>query len=296
MRILILGGSGMIGHRIWATLSQSHEVFGTLRRVELGPLQDLVNPKNAILNVDVLEDGAVEKVLSDIRPEVVINCIGLVKHLAASRDYVLTIKLNSLFPHKLAKACQSRNIRMIHFSTDCVFDGQKGMYREDDDTTATDMYGKSKALGEVSYLDNVLTIRTSTIGREVFPHGGLVEWFLSESGKTIKGYKNAIFSGFPTHTLAKILNEKVLNQPRLSGLLHIASEPIDKFTLLNLVKKEMNVNIEITKDEHFKLDRTLNGNKFLELTQFKAEPWKTMIQDINVDSEFYKKLSRSKHV
>ena len=184
---------------------------------------------------------------------------------------------------------------MIQFSSDCIFDGVKGNYIESDFSNATDLYGKSKALGEVDYLANVVTMRTSSIGREVFPHGGLVEWFLGNRGKTITGYKKAIYSGFPTKRLAEVISGFILPNPDLSGILHVAAPAIDKWTLLQMIKEHFNLKIEIAANEEFNIERSLNSSKFSALTGFSSPSWEEMMKDLEVDFDIYESI-RNKNV
>lgn len=294
MRILVLGATGMIGHRMWASLSKFHDVHATIRKSELGALEQLegIDKDCVFYNVDVLDDAALLDVFQKVKPEMVLNCVGVVKQLAASKNHIVSIELNALFPHKLAKLCTEFGSRMIQFSTDCVFSGKKGMYTEQDEPDATDLYGRSKILGEVDYLDNVLTIRTSSIGREVFPHGGLVEWFLSQEGKEIKGFSKAIYSGFPTHALAMVINDFILPNPELKGIMHVSAEAINKFELLQLVNEELGRDITINEDSNFEMERSLDSSLFQEKVGFKPAPWKELVKDLNVDNEFYNNLKR----
>lgn len=297
MRILILGASGMIGHRMWATLSHNYEAIGVIRRTELGELSLIpgISSKNSILGIEALDLSRLLKVVQDTKPDVVLNCIGIVKQLKDSSDHIKSLTINSLFPHQLAKICADNNARMIQFSSDCVFDGLKGNYIENDISNALDLYGKSKALGEVDYLKNVLTMRTSSIGREVFPHGGLVEWILSNKGKSTTGYKKAIYSGFPTKRLANIISEYILPRPELSGVQHIAGLPIDKFSLLKIINNHFNLKIEIAANEDFVLDRSLNFKLFSRETGFHPPTWDEMMKDLEIDFDIYEKI-RNKHV
>ncbi len=282
----------MIGHRMWATLSQSHDVFGAVRRPELERLQSIpgITQEKALLGVDAYSMPTIEKAIDQVRPQVILNCIGVVKQLKDSSNYIKSITLNALFPHQLAQTCAARDIRMIQFSSDCVFDGIKGHYQEADQPNATDVYGRSKALGEVANLKNVLTLRTSSIGREVFPHGGLLEWFLSNQGKSITGYSKAIYSGFPTHRLAKIISEWLLPRPELHGILHVASQPIDKLSLLRLIKDHFKLNIEIGENNQVLVERGLDCQHFSKLTGFQAPHWKDLMKDLEIDFDTYSRL------
>lgn len=287
----------MIGHRMWATLAAQHEAIGVLRRDELGPLALIpgIDPKNALLGVEIQNISKLSKVMADTKPDVVLNCVGIVKQLKDSSNHTKSIALNALFPHELAKVCADHNARMIQFSSDCVFDGLKGNYKEADFADARDLYGCSKALGEVDYLKNVLTMRTSSIGREVFPHGGLVEWFLSNRGKCITGYKQAIYSGFPTQRLGNIISNYIIPNPDLAGVVHVAGSPIDKYSLLTMIKDHFQLNIEILANDQVKVKRSLNFDNFSKLTGFQAPAWKEMMKDLEVDFDIYETI-RKKYV
>ena len=282
---------------MWATLSEHHDAIGVLRRSELGALSLIpgIALNNSLLGIESLDISKLTKIIHDTRPDVVLNCIGIVKQLKDSKDHVKSISLNALFPHQLAKICADNNIRMIQFSSDCVFDGIKGNYSENDTANADDLYGMSKSLGEVDYLKNVVTMRTSSIGREVFPHGGLLEWFFSNRNKKIIGYKKAIYTGFPTKRLANIISDFILPNPDVSGIVHVAGTKIDKWSLLNLLKDHFQIDIEIAVDDKFIMDRSLNHNKFSSLTGFTAPSWQEMMKDLEVDFDIYENI-RKKYV
>jgi dTDP-4-dehydrorhamnose reductase len=297
LRVLILGASGMIGHRMWATLGERHEAIGVLRRTELGPLASIpgIDLKNAILGIEIQNISKLTKIIEETKPDIVLNCIGIVKQLKDSSDHLKSITLNALFPHQLAKVCADNNARMIQFSSDCVFDGKKGYYKESDLPNDQDLYGRTKAMGEVDYLKNVLTMRTSSIGREVFPHGGLIEWFIGNSGKSITGYKKAIYSGFPSKRLGNIIADYIIPNSTLSGIVHVAGTPIDKFSLLNMIKDHFQLKIEILANDQVSIERSLNYEHFSKITGFVAPSWKEMMKDLEVDFEIYESI-RKKYV
>lgn len=201
MKVLIFGATGMLGHKLYQVLAPIFNITGVIRgSYHSISKYDFFQQSRIVPEVDVLEISRVEKAIEETSPEVLINCIGIVKPLVEQKGMLLTIWLNSLFPHQLYQICQARGIRLIHISTDCVFSGRKGHYRENDPSDAEDVYGKTKYLGEVNGT-NALTIRTSIIGRELASTNGLLEWFLSNEGGTVDGFTNAIFSGFPTLNL-----------------------------------------------------------------------------------------------
>lgn len=280
-KVLILGVTGMLGHKIYEELSKSESCTGTIR----GDPEDL--KKHPVLRNFSLIGGIVtekietiEKVLDSCEPDVVINCIGVVKQLPEAQNAIYTIGINSLFPHQLANLCSERSIRCIHYSTDCVFSGKKGLYTEEDIPDPVDLYGRSKLLGEISY-DLSITIRTSIIGRELSKPHGLLEWFLSQKGLSVKGYKYAIFSGLTTTMHAKIAKEIIHNHPNLHGLYHVAADPISKFDLLKLFNIYYHTNTDIIPDYSLKCDRSLDGSKFRDKTRITIPSWEDMIKEIS---------------
>ena len=292
MRILILGGSGMLGHRLWMNLSREHDTWVTVRgnSSELPDINEF--PRERIRpTVDALYFDQVIRALASIQPDLVINCIGLIKqqgHIA--RDPLISISVNSALPHRISMICRTAKIRMIHISTDCVFSGNKGTYLETDQSDAEDLYGRTKFLGEVAY-PHTVTLRTSIIGRELKTHLGLIEWFLMQKG-SINGYKNAIFSGFTTDELSRIILKNVIPNPDLSGLYHVSSDPISKFDLLQLAKISFKKDIEILPDTEFFCDRSLDSTRFRQATGYSPPNWVSMIDEMASASEFYDRLGR----
>lgn len=277
MKIIVIGATGMLGYSIFSNLSESPdlEVFGTVRSLE-GLDKKFSTFDKLINNVDVKDFQTLENALNRVKPDVVINCIGLIKQHSVSKRHVEAIEINALLPHKIAQLCDSMNAKLIHFSTDCVFDGKTGNYLESDLPTATDLYGKSKCLGEVDY-SNHLTLRTSIIGHELKSSVSLVDWFLSQSG-SVKGFSRAIFSGLPTAYIAKLLEEYVLPNESLSGLYHISADPIDKYKLISMISEVYKKEIEIEKFEGIIIDRSLNSERFRRATGFTSPTWNDLIQ------------------
>ncbi len=292
MRVLVLGGSGMLGHKVVMILKDKFEVWATLRENFLpAKYFDNLLPKKYICGVNAEIFGTVEKSIVQLRPDVIINAIGIIKQIPNSKNAIKTLTINAVFPHQLANLAQKNNIKLINISTDCVFSGKKGNYTEEDTTDASDLYGKSKNLGEVSE-ENCLNLRTSVIGRELKTSHSLVEWFLSHAGKKVKGYKNAVFSGFPTIVLADIIADLIVNHKKMHGVYHVSSQPISKFDLLKLLKKAYQIEIEIEPFEEVKIDRSLNSTKFRLETDFKPESWEEMIKKMANDPFPYSKLRK----
>ena len=280
----------MLGHKLMQVLSQRNNVTGTVR----GNSTDLANHPvfsgmNIIGNIRADDISGIEHEIEKLNPDVIINSIGIVKQLPAANDPLSAIAINALFPHQLAKICRQKNIRLIHMSTDCVFSGSRGNYTEEDPSDADDLYGKTKSLGEVNY-PGCLTIRTSIIGRELNTSHGLIEWFLSQEGKTVFGYKKAFFSGLTTLTLSGIIGEIIADFPKIHGIRQIASEPVSKYDLLNLVKKTYNLSIKIEPDKNIKNDRSLNADKFKKETNIKIPSWEYMIDQMHRDTTPYTTL------
>lgn len=288
MRVLVLGGTGMLGHKVYQVLGQHVETKVTVRerfdRISTtGPLTE----QDVIEGIDVADVRAVESVFTSFRPDVVVNCAGIIKQLPQAHDAELSISVNSQAPHCLARLCQRYNARFIHVSTDCVFSGHRGMYSEKDNPDPIDLYGRSKLLGEVDYSDNAVTLRTSIIGRELASTYSLVEWFLSQSGPSVKGYTKAIFSGVPTRTLADVITRVLRDHPDLHGLYHVSSQPINKHDLLTLIRDAYGKQIEIVPDDAVRIDRSLDSRRFTEATGITIPSWPKLIEAMASDPTPY---------
>lgn len=283
MKILILGATGMLGFSLFANLKeQSHlEVFGTVRNVQGIKRFFAEYYDSLIFDVDVSEISLVEQAISKVNPDVVINCVGLIKQNSVSTQYINAIEINSLLPHQLANICDLIGAKLIHFSTDCVFTGQAGGYIENDHPDARDLYGKSKCLGEVDYGKH-LTLRTSIIGHELTSSVSLVDWFLSQSGE-VSGYSKAIFSGLPTCYIAKLLVDKILPAVDLSGLYHLSVEPIDKYTLLNFIAETYGKDIAIRESGEVVIDRSLNSEILRQKVNFAPPRWTDLVEYMHGD-------------
>jgi dTDP-4-dehydrorhamnose reductase len=277
MKVLILGASGMLGNAMMRVLSQNpaFEVWGTARSPSVRQLFSPELGKRIIAAIDVENQDILTRVFAEFRPAVLVNCIGLVKQLAQADDPLLALPINAMLPHRLARLCALGGARLIHVSTDCVFNGTKGNYRESDPSDAEDLYGKSKFLGEVAYPQTV-TLRTSIIGHELAGARGLTDWFLAQEGR-VKGYRRAIFSGLPTVELARVVSDFVLPHPEISGVFHVASKPIAKLDLLRLVAEVYGKAIEIVPDDAVVIDRSLNADRFREATGYEAPEWPELV-------------------
>lgn len=277
MKVLILGASGMLGNAMFRVLSQNPalDVVATARSASVRRSFAPELAQKIVVGVDVESQDSLERVFAEVKPQVVINCIGLIKQLSDANDPLLALPINSMLPHRLARLCQLGNARLIHISTDCVFSGSKGNYKESDESDATDLYGKSKFLGEVAY-PHTITLRTSIIGHELASAHALVGWFLAQEGK-IKGYTKAIFSGLPTVELAHVINDFVLPKPELSGLYHVAVAPIAKYDLLKLIAEVYGKDILIEPDDALAIDRSLDAERFKKATGYIPPSWPQLI-------------------
>ncbi|EZP41880.1 dTDP-4-dehydrorhamnose reductase family protein [Janthinobacterium lividum] len=278
MKILVLGVSGMLGNAVFRYCSEDsqHDVIGSARSDGVRRNFSPELAERIVVGTDVDNQDSLALLFARVKPDVVINCVGLIKQLADANDPLQAIPINSLLPHRLARLCDIAGARLIHVSTDCVFSGSNGNYLESDASDAKDLYGRSKFLGEVDY-PHCITLRTSIIGHELNSAKSLVGWFLAQQG-TVKGYTKAVFSGLPTIELAHVIRDVVLPQPALRGLYHVAAEPINKFDLLTLVAQAYGKQIEIVADEQLTIDRSLNAERFRAATGYVAPAWPELIQ------------------
>ena len=280
MRLLILGGSGMLGHQLWRELHAQHDTWVTLRRpVADFAVHNLFDEAKAIQFDDITDDTALERALGQAKPEAVINCVGLIKQRDEASDEALTLRVNAEFPHRLAKRCGEAGARLIHFSTDCIFAGTKGNYTESDPSDAADLYGQSKHQGEVADAHSA-TLRTSVIGHELATNLALLDWFLSQRGQAISGFTKAIYSGFTTLEMARIVDRILTQHPALSGVWHVASEPISKFALLQLCREKLGWEGVIEPNDEFVCDRSLNADRFNQATGYTPPSWEAMISEL----------------
>ena len=278
IKVLVLGSSGMLGNTIFNYFfnDDGFETYGTIR--SSSKLRFLESTWQNIITDLVIgqNDDVLLKILNDIHPHVVINCIGIVKQLKDAEDPLISVPINSLLPHKLVKLCESINARLIHVSTDCVFSGAKGMYVEDDISDANDLYGRTKYIGEVNH-SNAVTLRTSIIGHEPNQKNkSLVDWFIAQKS-AVPGYKNAIFSGLPCIELASIIKNFVLPSPSLCGVYHVSANPISKYHLLKLIAEVYKINTEVYPDDSIIIDRSLDSSRFCKATGYKVTPWLDLI-------------------
>lgn len=268
----------MLGSAAFRLLSEQFptEVYGTVRSAAAAQAFGAQLAEHLTTGVDAENVDALAEFLAKIRPEIVINCIGVVKQLASSSDPLVSIPINAILPHRLARLCALGRARLIHVSTDCVFAGRKGGYVETDQPDAEDLYGRSKLLGEVDY-PNAVTLRTSIIGHEIGSRNGLVEWFLAQRG-AIKGYRRAIFSGLTTDELVRVIADRVIPNPSLRGVYHVSAEPISKFDLLMAVKQAYALDVAIEPSDGVVVDRSLDSTRFRLATEYNPPTWPELVQ------------------
>ena len=282
IKVLVLGATGMLGNAVMQVLSSTNfelDVHGTVRSPKgLHLLPAYMRPK-LLPNVDVTRDDDVIAALAEVRPDVVINCIGIVKQLCESKEPLVVLPLNALFPHRLYRLCRLARARLIHISTDCVFTGDKGGYREEDQPDATDLYGISKRLGEVEG-DHAVTLRTSIIGHELQGAHSLLDWFLNQKESTL-GYTNAYFSGLPTNEFARVIAEHVIPNEKMTGLYHVSVDRISKHDLLKIVADVYNHRIKIEPSGSLQIDRSLNSDRFRKASGYVPPAWRDLIKSLH---------------
>jgi dTDP-4-dehydrorhamnose reductase len=277
-RVLILGGTGMLGHVVAVTMSETFDVHATVRSSS-SPRAARVS--GTLHELEAMDSGAVGPLVRELRPSIVVNCLGIVKQRREAEQPLPAITVNALLPHVVAEACASVGARLIHISTDCVFSGQlphPGRYTEDDLPDPVDLYGRSKLLGEV-HADGALTLRTSIIGWELDGASGLLEWAVSQRGQEVRGFANAWFSGLTTRTLARVIVELVDEHPDLSGLYHVAADPISKLDLVTALNAALGLDLTIARVEEPRLNRVLDATRFRTATAIEATPWDEMIME-----------------
>jgi len=282
MRILVLGVTGMLGSALFKVLNRdsSHEVWATSRKAAiLNPMPETADAR-LLGGIDVLNHDALMAAMSRVRPDLVVNCVGVIKQLALASDPLHVLPVNAMFPHRLAAICGLLGCRLIQISSDCVFSGRKGAYLETDVSDAEDLYGKSKYIGELHDYPHAITLRTSGIGRELSSNNGLLCWFLSQHGQ-VNGYAKAIYSGLTWVELARVIRDFVLPHVEMNGLYHVSGKPISKLDLLSLVARVYGKDIRIIPDESVVIDRSLDSTRFTKATGYVAPEWPELIAEMH---------------
>jgi dTDP-4-dehydrorhamnose reductase len=287
MRILILGATGMLGHKLWQLLPQRFpDTYATVRARPQLLGSRLFEDERVIAGVDCTDFRAVAGLLDRMAPQVIVNCVALTKRREGSARADASIALNALLPHQLAAWCADHGARLIHFSTDCVFTGRTGGYSEASMTDAEDLYGRSKALGEVAG-DGALTLRSSFIGRELTRGTELLEWFLAQRGRRIKGYRQARYTGVSTIFMAQLVGDIITGYPHLAGLYNLASETVSKFELLCLARDAFRLDVEIEPDDTFVCRRDLDGSRLRQALGAAPPSWRDMMAGLAADATPY---------
>lgn len=289
MRILILGADGMIGHKLAQNLENDFDLTVTSRKKIYK--EDLGLIRSSIKNIDLYKENFYQ-LLDSLKPDIIINCAGITIRRGVEKNLAETNYINSLLPHKLDYWSERNGKKLIHFSTDCVYDGLKGNYLDNEAPNATDIYGKSKAKGEINN-SNSLTIRTSIIGREIFNHTELFEWLCSMKNKEVEGYSNVLYSGITNVWIGQIINKLISDNINISGILNISSNPISKFDLLIKLSHAFNLNITVKTNSKFKSNKVLISKKFTEITGIKTPEWDDLILEFKKDSLLYKNLYKN---
>ena len=292
MKVLILGGTGMLGHQIIkGCISRNYDWYTTVRNKDILIQLFGTNISDRIIEIDDIKNfDRLREVCVETKAEYIINCIGVVKQSKFATNYLESISINSLLPHILNQICEGLNAKLVHISTDCVFDGIKGNYSEDDKSDAYDIYGKSKFLGEVNY-GKTMTLRTSIIGNEITNNThGLIDWFFAQNG-VVNGYKHAIFSGVTTFELTKIILDLIIPQHFKVGLFQVASKPISKYDLLKIVASTYEKDIEIIESNELVIDRSLSPTKFFSHTNYSPPMWDEQIYQMKLNGDQIIKLN-----
>jgi dTDP-4-dehydrorhamnose reductase len=295
LRILVLGAAGMLGHKMFQLLgAEFADVWGTMR----GTKADAPFSKIELLQTDrILDDfdasdwPAARAKIAELKPHVVVNCIGVIKQRAAANSAIPSITINALLPHLVAETMREWDGRLIHISSDCVFSGNRGNYKEDDPSDALDLYGRSKFLGEIA-IGNVLTLRTSIIGRELHHHESLLDWFLQQNHKTIRGFRRALWSGVTTIHLSKLVAQFITSFPDLRGLYQISSGRMSKHDLLVLLGTGYGLDIQIEPDDTVHCDRSLDGSRLAAAIAYQTPRWDDLVRELVDDPTPYDRWTR----
>jgi dTDP-4-dehydrorhamnose reductase len=282
-RILVVGASGMLGHQAIRVLAPDFEVWGACRQPQ--GLPDLgVPPERMLGGLDATKAETAHALIDRVRPDMVLNAVGIIKQVAMAKAAVPSITVNGLWPHVLADTCAAYGARMVHVSTDCVFSGARGQYVESDVPDAFDLYGRSKLLGEVADRDNVVTLRTSMIGWQLGEPTGLAAWFAAHRDEPLKGFTKSVFSGLTTRALTEVIRDVLLPDATLSGLWHVSAGPIDKYTLLADLASHLGWDVDLSPVDEPVIDRSLDSARFRERTGWTPPGWDAMLEELARES------------
>jgi dTDP-4-dehydrorhamnose reductase len=280
----------MLGHKLFQALRERFPgtIATTRKSVRVSRISSvtLLSGPDVLSDVDVVDFDAFRTRLEWLAPEVIVNCVGVIKQRDEAKNPIPSITLNALFPHRLAETAGAWGGRVIHFSTDCVFSGRRGNYREEDPSDADDLYGRSKFLGEVA-TSNAITLRTSIIGRELTEHRSLLDWFLSQKGRKVRGFRKVIYSGITTNEMANVVSLIIRSFSTLSGLFQVVSEPISKYDLLVLIRETYGLEVDVEPDDQDVSDRSMCGGKFHKATGWRSPSWPDMVRALAADPTPY---------
>jgi dTDP-4-dehydrorhamnose reductase len=288
MTILIVGADGMIGYGLWSYFRHktARQVMGSIRsKRDLWAFGENWRA-NVTVTGDIENDAALEILFANCEPTLVVNCAGATMHAANGSSPLAAIQANSLLPHRLHGLAVKYNARFVHLSTDCVYDGERGGYRETEPPNATTLYGRTKAIGEIVDADNALTLRTSPIGYELSSRRGLLAWFLHQQGR-IRGFTNAYFTGLTNLQLAEAIDKIFVGRPDLHGLFHVTGPRISKFELLSKCRDAFGSDVIIEPDGGLVRDRSLDSSKLSAATGYKSPSWDKMLADLADFAQFY---------
>ncbi|QGJ70493.1 dTDP-4-dehydrorhamnose reductase [Planctomycetales bacterium 10988] len=270
----------MLGRQLFKSWNDRWQVAVTVRKTKEETIDyRSVDRCQVYEGMDLTRETDWEHVIQHFRPQAVINAAGVIKQKLQKSDTQQCHYINGVFPHRMQSLCEKYNAKFIQISTDCVFKGDRGNYRETDPIDCFDLYSTSKAAGEVTHSSG-LTLRSSIIGLEASTQKSLIEWFLSQHG-TIKGFTGAIYSGFTTLEMANIIENVLINYFDLTGLYHVSSVPISKYHLLQQLKELLNLHqVGIVPDSTFQCNRSLCSERFQQHTHFTPPSWEQMLQGL----------------
>jgi dTDP-4-dehydrorhamnose reductase len=287
-KVLILGVGGMIGHQMFRSLKTQFEVHGTLKEtIEKYKDFEIFDSTNIFENCDAQNFDKIEQVLNQFKPDVILNCIGITLRKPEIKDELYAEKINSDFPQFLKNYTERSHAYLVHFSTDCVFSGKTGPYTEDSVPDAEDVYGRTKAKGEVQG-SHTLTLRGSMIGRELVGKTELLEWALSQKDKKIKGYTKALYSGVTTSVMAGLIADLINRSEKLTGLYQVSSQPISKFELLQEINAAFKLNMTIEENDSYLNEKILKSEKLTNKIGFHSLSWNEMLDELAKDLFKYK--------
>ncbi len=271
MKVLILGSTGLLGNSL--------KIFLKKKKIKLFFISKNKSNNHNFHLKNLKNFKKLNELIKIINPQYIVNCVGITHHHKSYRSKKETKIINSDLPVFLSNLCFMQKIYFIHISTDCVYSGYSGNYSERSIKKPNGFYGLTKSKGEVKNLYSA-TLRTSFIGPELKNKSQLLNWFLSQKNE-VKGFSNAFFSGLTSLELSNIIYTYFLKSNLLyNQIINVGGPKISKYKLLILLSKIFKKKIVITKDSNFKIDRSLNSNKFKKLSKYKIKSWSLMIKNL----------------